>query len=108
MNKLLLLLALIFALVVAQEHVGDYKEVPKEVIDNLIDSLTFEEIELVARKHFTEKEHITLGKILAIEEQIVAGVSYKILFESDKGHYEVSIFVQPWTNKIEVTGYEKK
>jgi hypothetical protein len=63
---------------------------------------------LVAQKHVKEKKHIELGRILSIEEKIVKGIQYIILYESPKGHIEVTAFVHPVTSKIEITDVQDK
>jgi hypothetical protein len=46
----------------------------------------FKQAEAEARKEFSMKENAELGHVIAVKEQIVAGVNYKITFASPIGN----------------------
>ena len=60
----------------------------------------------VAKTCWQQTYNEGLGKITDVQKQIVAGYNYKISFkpELNKSYNQavVVVFVQPWTNTIEV------
>lgn len=76
-------------------------------MQELLDSDMFKKAEMEARKEFAQKENIELGRVVAVKEQVVAGMNYKMTFATPAGNYDVTVFVQPWTNTIKVTNIEK-
>ncbi len=59
-----------------------------------------------ARKAYQEAHHATLGQLWKVYEQVVAGVNYRMVFESGNGLIEVTVFCQPWTDTFEVTSIQ--
>jgi hypothetical protein len=45
--------------------------------------------------------------LIALQTQVVAGVNYKMTFETEKGDYEIIVFCQPWTETYEVTSIKQ-
>lgn len=52
-----------------------------------------------AREEFLNEYNETLGKILSVQSQVVSGLRYKIVYESDLGRVETSIWVQVWLHR---------
>jgi hypothetical protein len=48
-----------------------------------------------------------LGSVIAVQQQMVAGINYKITFDSPEGKFDVVVFCQPWTNSIKVLDIKK-
>lgn len=44
-----------------------------------------------------------MGELKEVWTQIVAGVNYKMVFESPNGDYQIIVFAQPWTETYEIT-----
>lgn len=86
---------------------GGYKTVPPEALSELLNSEMFKMAENAARKEFSEKQNVELGSVVAVKEQVVAGMNYKMTFNSPVGEYDVTVFVQPWTNTYRVTHIER-
>jgi hypothetical protein len=113
MKKLFFVLAILFALAFSQfvssgvTQVGGFKVVPEGAMQQLLDSDMFKKAEMEARKEFSQKNDIELGRIVGVKEQVVAGMNYKITFATPAGNYDVTVFVQPWTNTVKVTNIEK-
>lgn len=67
----------------------------------------FKRAEAEARKEFALKENIELGNIVAVSQQVVAGMNFKMTFNTAAGNYAVTVFAQPWTDTYKVTHIEK-
>ena len=57
---------------------------------------------------FEAEHNENISKVLSIAAQIVAGINYKIDFETPSTIYEGVVFFQPWTNTIEVLSIQRK
>lgn len=56
-----------------------------------------------ARTAFREKHNGgELGNMIELYEQVVAGINYKMIFQTENGNYEVLVFAQPWTETYKV------
>lgn len=62
--------------------------------------------EMKARESFRDKHKFELGNLKEVSTQVVAGVNYKMVFESSKGDYEMIVFSQPWTETYELTSVQ--
>lgn len=67
----------------------------------------FKRAEAEARKEFSLKENMELGTVASVSQQIVAGINYKITYNTPAGQYNVVVFAQPWTDTFKVTHIEK-
>jgi len=77
---------------------GGYHSVtPKELL-NLQNDVDFIKSVEVARQGFSAEENGTLGKLVSVQTQVVAGMNYKMTFDSSLGQYQITVFCQPWTN----------
>ena len=56
---------------------------------------------------FALEHNGAIERIDSIEEQVVSGKNYKIVFESAGEKYEALIYYQRWTGKLEIR-YIKK
>lgn len=54
------------------------------------------------RNAFELEHNGEISKLVSISTQVVAGVNYKIVFESDETTYEAVVYSQPWTQTVEV------
>lgn len=104
MRKLLLILALI--LLVCSTP-GGFTPVESSEIPTLIHNDVYQAAETKAREVFQEKHNANLGTVVAVQQQMVAGINYKITFESVEGTYDIVVFTQPWTNTIKVIDIQK-
>ena len=78
MNKLLFV-ALLFTLTLAADHMaGGWAEATPDELS----SEMFEIATNVARTTFAEEHNGVLGEVQSVSKQVVAGVNYKIIFES--------------------------
>lgn len=102
--KLLLIFAL--ALIVLSAP-GGYTLVEHGDLPNLAQNEIYKSAEARAREVFQEKNNANLGAVVAVQQQMVAGINYKITFESPEGRYDVVVFTQPWTNTIKVLDIQK-
>lgn len=67
---------------------------------------SFVRSEELARKAYQETRHGNLGQLFKVYQQVVAGVNYRMVFETIEGLMEVTVFCQPWTNTFEVISIE--
>lgn len=102
--KLLLIFAL--ALLVLSTP-GGYTPLDQTDLPNLAHNEIYQAAEARAREVFQEKNNANLGAVVAVQQQMVAGINYRITFESPEGRYDVVVFTQPWTNTIKVLDIQK-
>lgn len=62
--------------------------------------------EEVARKFYKDTRHGNLGQLHKVYQQVVAGVNYRMVFETSEGLMEITVFCQPWTNTFDVISIE--
>lgn len=67
---------------------------------------TFIRSEEAARKAYQEAHKAVLGQLWKVYQQIVAGINYRMIFETSNGLVEVTVFCQPWTNTYEITNIQ--
>lgn len=105
MFKKLVLAAFIAAAVFAKRDntAGGYSPVDISNLQNLQNDEIFAKAETLAEQAFQSQYNEPLGKLVALSEQVVAGVNYKMTYETPSGEYEIIVFCQPWTNTYEVT-----
>ena len=78
--------------------VGGYKDVDDGAIGELRNDANFNRAETMAREAFRSERNEELGQLIRVREQVVAGVNYKMVFETESGEqFEVVVFCQPWT-----------
>ena len=87
--------------------VGGYSEVHQDQLSALRSDDGFLKSEEAARKAFAEKHTETLGQLVKVYQQVVAGMNYKMVFETNSGQVEVDVFSQPWTETYEVIGIQR-
>jgi hypothetical protein len=58
----------------------------------------------LCRNEYLKEWGTELGKILRVEKQIVSGVNYKIVYETECKCNEVYfvVYTQSWTNTVEI------
>lgn len=86
--------------------VGGYSEVKEEQLSALRGDDSFLRSEEAARKFYKEKHTENLGQLVKVYQQVVAGMNYKLIFDSPKGLLEVDVFAQPWTETYSVTNVQ--
>lgn len=65
------------------------------------------EIEIFAREGFANSNSgESLGPLISVRKQLVAGMNYKMTFASASGNVEIVVFDQPWTNTREIISLE--
>ena len=52
-----------------------------------------------ARDEFRSRNNGELGNVIEVYEQVVAGLNYKMIFQTENGNYEVVVWAQPWNDK---------
>lgn len=100
MQKLLLLIVLI--LIACSITPGGFSPVDNSDLPSLANNDIYRTAEQEARQVFSEKHNSQLGAVVAVQQQVVAGINYKITFESPEGLVDVTVFTQPWTNTVKV------
>lgn len=88
------------------QAVGGYSEVRQDMLSSLRGEQSFVRSEELARKAYQETRHGNLGQLHKVYQQVVAGVNYKMVFETSEGLMEVTVFCQPWTNTYEILSIE--
>lgn len=76
---------------------GGYQTVKKEKLHEMLEDPTFHKAEKEARSHYLSYNGASLGQVINVETQVVAGINYKITFETRSGPTEIIVWVQPWT-----------
>lgn len=104
MKTLFLILALV--LLVCSTP-GGFTPVDSGDLPSLSNNDMYKAAESKAREVFQEKHNSNLGTVVAVQQQIVSGVNYKITFESPEGTYDVVVYCQPWTNTVKVIDIQK-
>ena len=87
--------------------VGGFSEVHEDQLTSLRSDEGFVRSEEAARKHFAEQNSESLGQLVKVYQQVVAGMNYKMVFETNSGQVEIDVFAQPWTETYQVTGVQK-
>ena len=83
--------------------VGGYQDVDDSALTQLQNDENFNRAETLAREAFRAERNEELGELISVREQVVAGVNYKMTFESESGQkFQVVVFCQPWTGHFEV------
>ena len=63
----------------------------------------------LAEDHVEAKNSDTefdLGDLKSVETQVVSGTNYKLTYENSEGEVtEITVYSQPWTDTLEVTGF---
>lgn len=61
-------------------------------------------IEAFARGEFAKSNaNVQLGELVDVKRQVVAGMNYKMKFQTETGFVEITVFDQPWTSTRTVT-----
>lgn len=55
---------------------------------------------------YAERNSGSLGQLVKVYQQVVAGMNYKLIFETNAGQVEVDVFAQPWTETYDVTNIQ--
>lgn len=75
-------------------------------MNQLLQTDEFNNILNLAKNYWQQTYKEALGKVTDVQRQIVAGYNYKITFKPElSASYQqavVVVFVQPWTNTVEV------
>ena len=56
----------------------------------------------LARESYSEERNGELGRLIAVSRQVVSGINYRMIFMTDDGEFEVTVYIQPWTDTKEV------
>lgn len=88
------------------QAVGAYSEVKQEMFSSLRGEECFVRSQDLARKVYKDTRHGVLGQLVKVYQQVVAGVNYRMVFETSEGLIEITVFAQPWTETYEVLGME--
>ena len=87
-----------------QIMVGGYRTVDdKTLLARQQNDQNLMKVEKAARDAYRAKNNGELGNLIKVSEQVVAGINYKMVFQTENGDYEVVVFNQPWTQTIQVT-----
>ena len=62
----------------------------------------FNQAEALARESYSEERNGELGTLIAVSRQVVSGINYRMIFMTDDGEFEVTVYIQPWTDTKEV------
>lgn len=82
--------------------VGGFSQVDQAQIANLRNDPMLSKAEEEARKAYRERNNGELGNMVELYQQVVAGINYKMIFQTENGNYEVLVFAQPWTETYKV------
>lgn len=82
---------------------GGYHNVSPKDLANLENDEMFIKALEVARQGFESQENAVLGRLVGVQTQVVAGMNYKMTFNSSVGEYQIVVFCQPWTNTYKIT-----
>lgn len=104
MRTFILILALAFLVCSTP---GAFTPVDTSDLLTLSNNDIYKSAEAKAREVFQEKNNSNLGSVIAVQQQIVSGINYKITFESSDGSYDVVVYCQPWTNTVKVLDIQK-
>ena len=86
---------------------GGFTPIDTTDLPSLSNNDMYKVAEAKAREVFEERHNSNLGTVVAVQQQIVSGINYKITFESPEGDYDVVVYCQPWTNTIKVLDIQK-
>jgi hypothetical protein len=81
---------------------GGYHNVDDGVLVELAKNEKFGKIEKLAREAYKAKNSDELGKLKSVSKQTVAGINYKMIFETQSGECEIVVFCQHWTDTYSV------
>lgn len=87
--------------------VGGYTEVHEDQLTSIRSEDGFIKSEEAARKKFAEEHSENLGQLVKVYQQVVAGMNYKMIFETNSGQVEIDVFAQPWTETYQVTSVNR-
>ncbi len=87
--------------------VGGYTEIHQDQLASIRSEQSFIKSEEAARKKFADEHHENLGQLVKVYQQVVAGMNYKMVFETASGQVEIDVFSQPWTETYDVTAIQK-
>lgn len=87
--------------------VGGYTEVHEDQLASVRAEDGFIKSEEAARKKYAEDHNENLGQLVKVYQQVVAGMNYKMVFETPSGQVEIDVFAQPWTETYQVTGVQR-
>jgi hypothetical protein len=77
--------------------VGGYSEVQEDQLASIRAEDDFIKSEEAARKKYAKDYSENLGQLVKVYKQVVAGMNYKMIFETPSGQVEIDVFSQPWT-----------
>lgn len=63
----------------------------------------FSKVDKTARDAYHAKTNGELGNLISVAQQVVAGINYKLTYQTENGQYEVTVFAQPWTETYQAT-----
>lgn len=63
---------------------------------------TFANVEKLARETYRSENNGELGALLSVAQQVVSGINYKMIFQTENGQEEVIVYSQPWSNTYRV------
>lgn len=82
--------------------VGGFKQVEASALLELQQDDSFASAENAARQAYRSERNAELGALVSVSEQVVSGMNYRMIFETEGGQFEVTVYVQPWTSTLEV------
>jgi hypothetical protein len=77
---------------------GSYNSIDDGMLVELRNDSVFGKAEKLARETYKVKNNDELGCLKSVSKQPVAGINYKMVFESPNGDYEIVVFTQKWTD----------
>ncbi len=86
--------------------VGGFTEVHDDQLSALRKDDSFLRSEEVARKAYAKRNSGNLGQLVKVYQQVVAGMNYKLIFETNNEQVEIDVFAQPWSETYEVTNIQ--
>lgn len=83
--------------------VGGFRKADEATLANAKNDAMLTKAEQVARDYYRAQNNGELGALVELYEQVVAGINYKMIFQTETGQYEATVFAQPWTETYKVT-----
>ncbi len=73
-----------------------------QALSQMQNDATFSRAQTMAREAYRSESNGELGTLISVSQQVVAGINYKMVFQTENGDYEVVVFCQPWTDTFRV------
>lgn len=81
---------------------GGYTEVNPQELSQMSNDANFASVQKLAREAYRAENNGELGNLISVSQQVVSGINYKMVFQTENGEYEVVVYCQPWTNTFQV------